>query len=133
MDKSMFIEYRSMKAEIIELRDRLDHLNEYELEEAVVSDVVNDYRKGYPQPTAISGIDYGRVSRLRSKYVMRILKLQSDCVDVEEKINDIESSLTRRIIRLYYIEGINQQGIALRVHMDQSAVSRTIKKFLENL
>lgn len=133
MDKSMFLEYRSKKAEIIELRNRLDHLNEYELDEAVVSDVINDYRKGYPQPTAISGIDYGRVSRLRSKYVMKILKLQSDCVEVEEAINDIQESLTRRIIRSYYVEGINQQGIASRVHMDQSAVSRTIKKFIENI
>ena len=133
MEKSMFLEYRSNKAEIIELRDRLDHLNEYELEEAVVSDVINDYRKGYAQPTSITGIDYSRVSRLRSKYVMRILKLQSDCCDVEEAINDIEDSLTRRIIRSYFVEGINQQRIALKVHMDQSVVSRRIRKFIDSI
>lgn len=132
MDKDKLIQYQSKKEEIAELNAKLKELQSGKTDEIYCSDVINDYRKGYGQPQAITGIDYQRISSLRSRYVTSIMRIQAECEEVEEYVETIKDSLTRRIIRMYYLEGMKQQQIARAIHLDQSAVSKKIRKFMSS-
>lgn len=114
-------EYISKKREIEELENKLIYDN------SVDHDVILDYRKGYPQPQAIVGVDWSRVDRYRK----RLAKLKEECTEVEEFVEGIEDSMTRRIFRMYYIEGASQEQVARSVGMERSSVSKKIDKFLK--
>lgn len=130
MTKNRLEEYRSKKAEIAELQYKLDHLGEGN--SLIGNDVIMDYRRGYPQPQSVVGYDYDRERRLRDTYQKRIEKLKEDCMEVELWIERIPDSLTRRIFRMYFVDGMTQKRIAKKVHIDQSRVSRKILDFLKN-
>ena len=68
---------------------------------------------------------------MRALYETRIEKLQKECTEIEEWVEAIPDSLTRRIFRMYYIDGIGQNKIAKRVHIAQSEVSKKISKYLQ--
>lgn len=122
--------YRSCREEIQELQYKLDHLGEGD--SLIGNDVIMDYRDGFPRPQSVVGYDYGKYERLRKAYESRIAKLQAECAEVELWIEAIPDSLTRRIFRMYYIDGMNQSRIAKRVHLSQSQVSRKIDGFLKD-
>lgn len=130
MTKNRLEEYRSKKAEIAELQYKLDHLGEGN--SLIGNDVIMDYRRGYPQPQSVVGYDYDRERRLRDTYQKRIEKLKEDCMEVELWIERIPDSLTRRIFRMRFVDGMTQKRIAKKVHIDQSRVSRKILDFLKN-
>lgn len=130
MTKSRLEEYRSKKAEIAELQYKLAHLGEGD--SLIGNDVIMDYRGGYPQPQSVVGYDYNREQRLRDTYQMRIERLKEDCLEVELWIERIPDSLTRRIFRMCFVDGMTQKRIAKKVHIDQSRVSRKILDFLKN-
>ena len=130
MTKSRLEEYRSKKAEIAELQYKLAHLGEGD--SLIGNDVIMDYRGGYPQPQSVVGYDYNREQRLRDTYQMRIERLKEDCLEVELWIERIPDSLTRRIFRMCFVDGMTQKRIAKKVHIDQSRVSRKIFDFLKN-
>lgn len=130
MTKNRLEEYRSKKAEIAELQYKLDHLGEGN--SLIGNDVIMDYRRGYPQPQSVVGYDYDRERRLRDTYQKRIEKLKEDCMEVELWIERIPDSLTRRIFRMCFVDGMTQKRIAKKVHIDQSRVSRKILDFLKN-
>ncbi len=130
MTKNRLEEYRSKKAEIAELQYKLDHLGEGN--SLIGNDVIMDYRRGYPQPQSVVGYDYDRERRLRDTYQKRIEKLKEDCMEVELWIERIPDSLTRRIFRMRFVDGVTQKRIAKKVHIDQSRVSRKILDFLKN-
>ncbi len=121
--------YRSKKAEIGELIYRLDHLDDHD--GMIGSSVVMDYRTGYPRPQSVVGYDYKRAERLRKTYQSRITRLQEECLEVEQWVEAIPDSLIRRIFRMYYVEGMTQRQIAIKVHMDKSTVGRKIDNFLK--
>ena len=121
--------YRSMQEEIQELKDKLQHLGEGD--SMIDSSVINDYRSGYPVPQAVVGVDWEKMSRLRKRYTSRIAKLQKECDLVEEYIESIEDSVTRRIFRMYFIDGLSQRQISRAIHFDKSTVGRKIDKFLK--
>lgn len=122
--------YRSCREEIQELQYKLDHLGEGD--SMIGNDVIMDYRDGFPRPQSVVGYDYDKYERLRKAYESRIAKLQAECAEVEMWIEGIPDSLTRRIFRMYYIDGMNQSRIAKRVHLSQSQVSRKIDGFLKD-
>ena len=122
--------YRSCREEIQELQYKLDHLGEGD--SLIGNDVIMDYRDGFPRPQSVVGYDYGKYERLRKAYESRIEKLQAECAEVELWIEAIPDSLTRRIFRMYYVDGMNQSRIAKRVHLSQSQVSRKIDGFLKD-
>lgn len=122
--------YRSCREEIQELQYKLAHLGEGD--SMIGNDVIMDYRDGFPRPQSVVGYDYGKYERLRKAYESRIAKLQAECTEVELWIEAIPDSLTRRIFRMYYIDGMNQSRIAKRVHLSQSQVSRKIDGFLKD-
>lgn len=121
--------YRSCREEIQELQYKLDHLGEGD--SLIGNDVIMDYRDGFPRPQSVVGYDYGKYERLRKAYESRIEKLQAECAEVELWIEGIPDSLTRRIFRMYYVDGMRQSHIAKKVHSSQAEVSKKISRFLK--
>lgn len=121
--------YWSKKAEIGELIYRLDHLDDHD--GMIGNSVIMDYRTGYPRPQSVVGYDYKRAERLRKMYQSRIARLREECLEVEQWVEAIPDSLTRRIFRMYYVEGLTQRQIAERIHVDRSTISRKIYSFLK--
>lgn len=62
------------------------------------------------------------------KYRIRLLK--SDCRLIERYIENIPDSLTRRIFRYYFMDGLSQQEVSRKIYVDKSTVSRKINGYL---
>lgn len=126
MTREQLESYRSMQEEIRELQYKLEHLGEGD--SMIGNDVIKDYRSGYPVPQAVVGVDWEKMERLSKRYEDRIIKLQKECEAVEEYIESIEDSLTRRLLRLYFLEGMTQHRVAKMLSMERSTVSKRINK-----
>ena len=127
--KEMLESNRSKKEEIKELQYKLRHLGQGD--SMVGNDTIFDYRSGYPQPQAVVGTDREKVSRTEQLYRKKISELEMECQRVEEFIEEIKDSMTRRIFRMYYIEGMSQKAIGKKVHMDRSSISKKIDNFFK--
>ena len=95
---------------------------------------INDYRKGYPVPQAVPGFDREEYERKQDRDMKRKEWLEKECREAEEFIDEIEEGMTRRIFRMYYIEGsekITQKKVAKRIHVERSTVSRKIDDYLK--
>ena len=121
--------YRSCREEIRELQYKLAHLGEGD--SLIGNDVILDYQTGYPRPRSVVGWDHKREERLRTVHENRIAKLEAECAETELWVDEIPDSLTRRIFRMYYIDGMNQSKIAKRVHLSQAEVSKKISRYLK--
>lgn len=130
MDKKRLEDYRSNKEEIRELQYKLNHLGDGD--SMIGNDTVFDYSTGYPRPQSVVGYDQAKHSRLYDRCTKRIAQLQKECEEVGLWVESIEDGLTRRIFRMYYIDGISQQKIAQKTHLHQSNVSRKIDDYLKN-
>ena len=98
MTREQLEEYRSKKDEIAELTYKLQHLGE---DDAMVgNDVIMDYRKGYPIPQSVVGVDWDKYDNTKARYTSRMGKLQEECDAVEQFVEDIEDSMTCRIFRM---------------------------------
>lgn len=129
MTKERLEAYRSMRAEIRELSERLDNLKDDE--DLTVADTVLDYRSGQGIPTKIVGMDRERYWRRRQQYSERIASLKEECSKVEEWVEQIEGSMTRRIFRMVYLDGMNQIEVGKALHLDRSRISRRISDHLK--
>ena len=94
-------------------------------------DVILDYQTGFPRPQSVVGYDHEKEDRLRRTYESRIAKLQAECEEVEQWVEAIPDSLTRRIFRMYFLEGRSQKQIGKIVHLDRSSVSKKIDAYLK--
>lgn len=122
-------EYRSDKQEILELTYRIE--NRWKDEAMIGNDVVFDYSKGYPMPQSVVGFDQERYEHLQDRDVRRKDKLEKKCKETEDWVEEIEDGITRRIFRMYFLEGRKQKDVAKAVHIDQSRVSRKIEEYLK--
>ena len=129
MTKGQLEQFRSNQAEILELEHKLAHLGEDD--SLIRSSVILDYRNGYGVPQAVVGYDRELETRYRKRYEKLLQKLRSECEDVDEFINQISDGIVRRIFRMRYIDGMSQERIALKVHIDKSNVSRKIDNYLK--
>ena len=130
MTKEMLQSYRSKKDEIAELDWVLRH--RWQDEGMIGNNVVFDYRKGYPRPQSVVGFDYDRYDRLQDRDNAKKELLEQECAEIEEFVESIPDSLTRRIFRMSFIDGRKQKYVAKAVHLDQSRVSRRIDDYLKN-
>lgn len=130
MTKEMLQSYRSKKDEIAELDWVLRH--RWQDEGMIGNNVVFDYRKGYPRPQSVVGFDYDRYDRLQDRDNAKKALLEKECAEIEEFVESIPDSLTRRIFRMSFIDGRKQKYVAKAVHLDQSRVSRRIDDYLKN-
>ncbi len=129
MTRELLESYRSKREEIRELEYKLEHLGDGD--SMMGCDTIYDYQTGYPKPQAVVGVDWAKIERLEARYRARIAKLKAECADVELWIEEIPDSLTRRIFRMYYVDGMTFQQIGKRCHVDKSTVSRKISKYLK--
>lgn len=129
MTKEILQSYRSKKDEIVELDWVLRH--RWQDDGLIGNDVVFDYRDGYPRPKSVVGFDYDRYDRLQDRDRIKKEALEEECAEIEEWVEAIPDSLTRRIFRMMYIQGRKQKQVAKAVHLDQSRVSRKIDEYLK--
>lgn len=98
MTREKLESYRIIQDEMAELRYRIAHLGEND--SLVGNDVIMDYRSGYPVPQSVVGYDYERERWLKTKYTEQIKGLGKRAREIEEYIENIPDSLTRRIFRI---------------------------------
>lgn len=115
-------EYRSKKEEIWELRENLKNR-----ENCVDNDTILNYHSGYPRPQAVIGVNWKKYHR----YCKQIEKLEEECEAAENFVESIKDSLTRRIFRMYYLEGKSQREIADMTNLDRSMISKKINWFFK--
>lgn len=120
-------EYKSKKEEIAELAYKLEHLSS----DLVGNSTILDYQKGYPRPQAVVGTDQERFYRLNAQWRQRKEQLEDECSKVEDFIEGIPDSLTRRVFRQRFIEGRTQEQISKSTHISQSAISKKIGAFFK--
>lgn len=122
--------YRSKKNEIVELDWWLN--NRWRSETMIGNDVIFDYSKGYPMPQSVVGFDQPRYERAQERDLRKKQELEQECAEMEDFIEDISDSITRRIFRMSFIDGRKQKDVAKAVHLDRSRVSRRIDDYLKN-
>lgn len=106
--------------------------NRYRDESLIGNDVILDYSKSYPPiPQGVVGFDLAKYRRLQDRDRRRKEQLEKECAEIEDFIESIEDSLTRRIFRMTFIDGEKQRKVAKAVHLDRSVVSRKINNFLK--
>ncbi len=73
-----------------------------------------------------------RIKALELKLKKQISELEESKLQIEEFIADMpkEKVLEQLIFRYIYVEGMNQIEVAMKLHMDQSNVSRKITDYL---
>lgn len=129
MTRKQLEQYKSKKEEITELEAAIRKLGSGE--SLMGSSTVFDYRSGYPVPQAVVGVDREKFWSTKERYEAKIAELKAECEAVEEFVFDIEDSLTRRIFRLYYIEGMTQDDVSKDVSLHRSTVSKKFLIFLK--
>ncbi len=129
MTLELLRDYKSKKEEIKELSYKLDHIEDND--NLVGNDIIFDYRSGYPKPQAVIGTDRERYHRLSSRWYDRKVRLEEECRQVEEFVETIPDSLTRRIFRQRFIEGKTQEEVSRDLHISQSSISRKISHFIK--
>lgn len=129
MTKKRLEAYRSEKQEIIELRHKLHSLK---VEDYIGNDVIMDYRSGFPVPQSVVGTDIGAYWAHQDRLISEISRLEWRCQEVEQWIEQIPDSTTRRIFRMYYEDDQGQQAIANQLHIDRSLVSKRISNYIKN-
>lgn len=121
--------YRSKKDEIVELDWMLN--NRWRSETMIGNDVIFDYGKGYPMPQSVVGFDQQKYERAQDRDLRKKQGLEQECAEIEDFIEDIPDSITRRIFRMSFIDGRKQKDVAKAVHLDRSSVSKKIDGYLQ--
>ena len=127
--KELLKGYRSKKDEIIELDWKLK--NRWKDETLIGNDVIFDYSKGYPMPQSVVGFDHEKYERLQERDKRRKEQLEQECAAIEEWVEAIPDSITRRIFRMCFIEGRKQKDVAKAVHLDRSSISKKVDGYLQ--
>lgn len=133
MTRERLAAYRSNKAEILELDYMLQ--NRWKSDTMIGNDVVFDYSKGYPMPQSVVGFDQDKYERLQNRDLKRKERLEKECEEVEQFVEAIQDSMTRRIFRIYYIDGrvpVNQEEVSRKVHLERSTISKKIDNYLKD-
>ena len=132
MTKERLKAYRSNKAEILELDYILE--NRWKSDLMIGNDVIFDYNKGYPMPQSVTGFDQKKYERLQDRNLKRKRYLEEECKEIENFVEKIKDSVTRRIFRIYYIDGrrnVTLEEVGKKVHVDRSGVGKKIDKYLK--
>lgn len=123
--------YRSIKDELAETEYKLAHMNDGD--NMIGNSVIFDYSTGQPLPQSVVGYDEERAEYLTALYTHRIHKARAEMRAVEEYIESLPDSFSRRAMRLYYIEGQTQYSIARAIGKSQGKVSQIIGARLAEL
>lgn len=127
MDKKILIEYADMKEEIKDLRRRIaeDKKKIEQLNKITVQDSVACGKKGNKplRTVKITGFpqrEYEKREFLLEKRIAKLQMLETDLLEkqiqVEEYIEKIEKSRLRTMFRLYYIDSLTWEMVAMQMN-----------------
>jgi DNA-directed RNA polymerase specialized sigma24 family protein len=140
MTKKELGQFASLRAEIKDIRRRMDELDGRET--PMVQDKVRSSGKEWPYidgHTTIHGIDIYEARRMGAKRAellsalkARLAKAEELEAGIEEYINTIEDSRVRRMIEYRYVRGYTSENVGRLMHCDRTTVEKTIKRYLES-
>lgn len=107
-------EYRKLKREIPFLEAELDEL--WFTDKGMGNSVILDYSDGFPKPQSVVGFDQERYNR--RKAVLENKKKKA--TEVETWIDSIEDGQTRCVFRMFYVEGMKWERIAVKTGYSDS-------------
>ena len=124
MDKEVLVQYCEVMEEIRDLRERIKKLDRFLQDPPIVSDTVKGTRKdGTYGPIKITGIpdpEYNGKTKLRERYRKMLELKEAELLELtcqaEEYIESIEKAELRIMFRLYYIDGLTWQQVAIRMN-----------------
>lgn len=141
LSKDLLSQYRFILCEIEDLKRKKAEVEkqiEKLLEDGVVKDKVYGGMGGI-QGFVIEGFplkEYNRRRMLLRKRNDALKRQENDLLEllslIEHEINAIGNSRDRQILKMFFIDGVSQSKIAEKFYIDQSVVSRIIKKYTEN-
>ncbi len=131
-------QYRAIQKEIEDLSLRIKRFEN--MGTPMVSDRVKGSSRHFPYIEKyyyVSGVDT-EANNKRKKLILELQKKRNDKVDellkMENEIHDyiytIPDSEIRQIFVFRYIDGLSQEEIGEKLHMDRSGVSKRITKYL---
>ena len=124
MDFSQLKNYLSEQAEIKRLAMKIDDPEAWK--EYYAHSTILDYRRGYPKPQMISGIDMDAYNKARQRWVRRKEMLEIRARETEDYIDEIQDSRTRQVFTMYFLDGYAEKTIGKILHVDRSTISRII-------
>lgn len=138
MTEYELIQYRAIKNEIEDLSFRIKKLEEMGV--PMISDRVKGSSKHFPyieKHFYITGVDT-QANERRKKWIEELQRKRNskleELLEMECQIHDyiytIPDSEIRLIFTLRYIDGLSQEEIGMKLHMDRSGVSKRITKYL---
>ena len=124
MDKEVLVQYCETMEEIRDLRERIKKLDRFLENPPIVSDTVKGTRKdGTYGPIKITGIpnpEYNRKQAARERYKRLLEMKEAELLELtcqaEEYIESIEKAELRIMFRLYYIDGLTWEQVAIRMN-----------------
>lgn len=109
MTRKKLESYQKLMQEIIILRQELNEMNTTDY--GLCSSVIFDYKDGFPRPQAVVGFDEERYHKKRC----RLDKIEQEAAGIRKWIDDIEDAVTRKVFRLYYIDGMSWAEVAKQI------------------
>lgn len=114
MTKKKLDEYRKLKREIPFLEAELKEL--WNTDKGMGNSVIMDYSDGFPRPQSVVGFDQDRYDR--RKMILNNKKKKVE--EVEEWIDSIEDGQTRCVFRMFYVDGMKWERIAVKTGYSES-------------
>lgn len=117
---------RAMKQELDTLRRQYAQTPAEE-----VGDTYGDYRTGHKHTRVLYGYSLAKCEALAKRIDVKTSAIEKKVADLENYLDDIESSEMRDILRLYYADGLSQEEIGQRKGYSRSAITRKIQNYWE--
>ena len=107
--KKLLRSYRKLKREIPLLEQELEYMKQGD--NGFGNSVILDYRTGEPRPQSVVGFDQKKYDRRDADLEKKKAKVKA----VEDWIQAIEDGQTRVVFRMYYIDGMSWEKIAVKI------------------
>ena len=142
MDKKILVQYADLQQEVIEIREKVEKLEQQidkiESEGAVIDKVMGG--EGGLQPFKIEGCPYPEYSRKKTLLYARKATLSELELELLETLNEVESFISsindshiRRIVNLRVVEGLSWRKVADRIGGNtEDSVRMTFERFMKN-
>jgi len=140
LTEAELMQYRLIKNEIDDLDFRIKQMDKQK--DRLITDKVTGSSKEFPytmQHFNVTGIDeeehnlrIRKINELQRKRNKKLLELIEKETEMHDYIYSIHDSEIRQIFTMRFIDGLTQDDIGYKVHMDRSTVSKKISKYLED-
>ena len=142
MDKRILVQYADLQQEVIEIREKVEKLEQQidkiESEGAVIDKVMGG--EGGLQPFKVEGFPYPEYSRKKTLLYVRKATLSELELELLEILNEVESFISsindshiRRIVNLRVVEGLSWRKVADRIGGNtEDSVRMTFERFMKN-